>query len=547
MIAPDAWTEVGGLTLEGPARDAVTLEGRNALVTAGPGAGKTELLAQRADFLFATSLCLYPRRVLAISFKVDAARTLGDRVRRRSGLDRSSRFDSFTFHAFARRLIEIFRPLLKGKYALNPGFRIGEKRIGRDQAAFDDLVPSVLSLIAADPMIVRTVRLTYTHVFLDEFQDCTGTQYDLVHALFGGSDTHVTAVGDMKQRIMGFAGAIADVFDRFTVDFAAEDITLFHNYRSLPRLRRIQNAMVADMSPHSVLPAKALAGSGGEANAVEFANCTDEASDIADRIEGWLAEGVPGHEIAVLFRRQPGQLAQPLIAELDRRGIASRNESELVDFASEPLAMLMVHFLRVLGDTPAPDSFAALMATLSGFDEEGKEGAWMRFIDESRATMTVNDAKAKVRALRRLVRAMVSRCGEANIASLSPEYADADYVREVVDSVIEPIADFLAETGDLTASLGRFAAEGAVRIMTLHKCKGMEFEAVVMPATEDQEWGWGGSLEDRRNLFFVGVSRAKSRLVVTATRRREKPIGARNNWDLDRTPRQTFMAYVRTP
>ncbi|MGF6494202.1 superfamily I DNA/RNA helicase [Luteibacter sp. 621] len=547
MIAPDEWTEAGGLVLEEPARDAVKLEVGSALITAGPGAGKTELLAQRADFLLATGLCPYPRRVLAISFKVDAARTLGDRVRRRSSADRASRFDSFTFHAFARRIIEIFRPLLKGKFALNPGFRLGLNRTGPNQAAFDDLVPSVLKLIEADPMVVRTVRMTYTHVFLDEFQDCTGDQYELVRALFGGTDIGLTAVGDMKQRIMGFAKALADVFTRFAADFDAGDIELFHNYRSLLRLRRIQNAMVADMSPRSVLPVAKLAGPGGEADTFELADCGVEAGTIADRIEQWLAEGVPGHEIAVLYRRRPGQLGQPVMAELDRRGIAWRNENEAADVASEPLSMLLVHFLRVLGDAPAPESFAALMGTLSGFDEEGKEGAWMRFVDDSRGVVAGAGPKARSKAVRRVVRALVSRCGQANIASLSADYSDPGYVGEVLDSVVEPIMALVDETGDLSVSLGRFASEGAVRLMTLHKCKGMEFEAVVMPATENEEWSWGESFEERRSLFFVGVSRAKSRLLVTAARHRQKPVGAANNWDVGRTPYPLFLNYVRTP
>ena len=67
---------------------------RSLALTAGPGAGKTEMLAQRADFLLRTGTCRYPRRILAISFKVDSSRNLKERVRRRCGLTLASRFDS---------------------------------------------------------------------------------------------------------------------------------------------------------------------------------------------------------------------------------------------------------------------------------------------------------------------------------------------------------------------------------------------------------------------------------------------------------------------
>ena len=67
------------------------------------------MLAQRADFLLRTGTCRYPKRILAISFKVDASKNLKERVQRRCGSDLASRFDSYTFHAFAKRIIDRFR------------------------------------------------------------------------------------------------------------------------------------------------------------------------------------------------------------------------------------------------------------------------------------------------------------------------------------------------------------------------------------------------------------------------------------------------------
>ena len=85
MIPPNDWGPADGITLEPNALLAAREQGQNVVVSAGPGAGKTELLAQRADFLLTTGGCPYPRRILAISFKVDAARNIRERVRRRCG------------------------------------------------------------------------------------------------------------------------------------------------------------------------------------------------------------------------------------------------------------------------------------------------------------------------------------------------------------------------------------------------------------------------------------------------------------------------------
>jgi large subunit ribosomal protein L25 len=72
MIRIDQWRPADGLVLEPNAMSATTATGENVVVSAGPGAGKTELLAQRADFLLRTGVCPYPRRILAVSFKVDS-------------------------------------------------------------------------------------------------------------------------------------------------------------------------------------------------------------------------------------------------------------------------------------------------------------------------------------------------------------------------------------------------------------------------------------------------------------------------------------------
>ena len=106
MITIEQWQPADGLVLEPNAMRAATEQERSLALTAGPGAGKTEMLAQRADFLFRTGVCRYPKRILAISFKVDASTNLKERVQRRCGHEFSSRFDSYTFHAFAKRIID---------------------------------------------------------------------------------------------------------------------------------------------------------------------------------------------------------------------------------------------------------------------------------------------------------------------------------------------------------------------------------------------------------------------------------------------------------
>lgn len=97
---------------------------RSTLVVAGPGAGKTELLAQRACYLLQTGLCPAPFRILAISFKRDAAANLRDRVLSRCGRDYTTRFDSLTFDAFGKDLVDRFRLALPPDYRPTADYRV---------------------------------------------------------------------------------------------------------------------------------------------------------------------------------------------------------------------------------------------------------------------------------------------------------------------------------------------------------------------------------------------------------------------------------------
>jgi superfamily I DNA/RNA helicase len=106
-IAPEDWRPRGIPDLELQAWKALRQTG-SAYVVAGPGAGKTEFLAQKAVYLLETGRCPPPYRILAISFKSDAASNLADRVRRRCPPELAGRFVSLTFDAFTKGMLDRF-------------------------------------------------------------------------------------------------------------------------------------------------------------------------------------------------------------------------------------------------------------------------------------------------------------------------------------------------------------------------------------------------------------------------------------------------------
>jgi superfamily I DNA/RNA helicase len=550
MIPPEEWVPADGITLETNALLAVCEQDTNVVVSAGPGAGKTELLAQRADFLLATGGCPYPRRILAISFKVDAARNIRERVRRRCGDQLATRFDSFTFHAFAKMIVDNYRVLLTGTDALDPDYTLdARRRIQRWQITFDDLVRLAIDILKVSPYARNAIRQTYTHVFFDEFQDATEEQYRLLTEAFIDSDAILSAVGDTKQRIMKFAGALDGIMKTYAADFNATSLTLYQNFRSKPVLRRMQNRMVQVMDPPAALPMADLTGDDGSVEVLSFGSAHDEADAVADRIQRWLDEGIEPQEIAVLVRQQPHLVCDDLIAELLARGVPSRNEQARQDLTAEPAAATILDLIWVLAGERRSSAYKNLMrvATVTSQTEEmalRSASALSRFLTlKERQIRTDTGARSNLPAWAIAVEEFVALITRPALTALSPAYQRGPRLDQIIDHTMEAFGEELAKDSDPLAALKRLSAEDAVRILTIHKCKGLEFEKVIVLGVE-HELFWSHNEDDNRAEFFVAISRAKSELVLTWTSTRPRPPGFSGGWNVHRNAYQEFLDYA---
>lgn len=550
MIAVDAWRPADGLTLEPNALLAAKERVRSLALTAGPGAGKTEMLAQRADFLLRTGTCRYPKRILAISFKVDASSNLKERVKRRCGTELAARFDSYTFHAFAKRIIDRFRPLLTGREALDAGYKIVERKLrqSRQEIEFADLVPLAITILQKSAMARNAIRQTYCDVFLDEFQDCTNLQYDLLKLAFQGSSIRLTAVGDTKQKIMGWAGAMDGIFQAFVTDFAATPLNMYRNFRSKPRLLRLQNEIIRRLDPSSVMPDAQLAGDEGEVFAWHFEDSRKEADYLADLIAGWIkTEQLAPSEIAVLIRNQLDLYADHLMAALEARGIPFRNEQQMQDITVEPAARLIVDYLSCLYGQREPKAWIRLMNQLIPFaDEEIQSNARKdldRLVKRQRKEIAIAELiDESFTGWWERVRVFLRQVGVDTLVSLSPDYESHARLKDVIHDTKVRIEELLKQEPDLPKALMRFSDDQAVRILTIHKSKGLEFDSVIILAVESEIFF--GNHDENRCAYFVGVSRAKRRLILTHADQRERPEGHTKRWDVQRTAQTEYFGYA---
>ena len=161
-IEPDAWTPVGIDALEDNALEVVRST-NNRSVIAGPGSGKTELLAQRACYLLQCGISPPPQRILAISYKRDAAANLAARVRARTHPDLAHRFDSLTFDAFAKSLIDRFGQALPEAFRPTPDYEIANATFTIVQATVQAMNPPRAIGTKADVMSIAIKTFERDH------------------------------------------------------------------------------------------------------------------------------------------------------------------------------------------------------------------------------------------------------------------------------------------------------------------------------------------------------------------------------------------------
>jgi hypothetical protein len=236
------------------------------------------------------------------------------------------------------------------------------------------------------------------------------------------------------------------------------------------------------------------------------------------------------------------------MAALEARGIPYRNEQQMQDITTEPLARLIVDYLQCLYGERCPDAWRSLSKLLTPFEEDDAQSStkqsFGQFIRQERRTIAEEGTGGnRFSSWWERVRSFLKFIGIETITSLSPDYESKKRLNEIAIETRNRIDELRRLDDDLLGALSRFSDDQAVRILTIHKSKGLEFNSVVMMAIENEIFF--GDQDANRCAFFVGVSRAKQRLVLTHSDTRERPEGYTKRWDENRTPQEEYLNYVQ--
>ncbi len=497
----------------------------NLFVIAGPGAGKTEIMAQRVCYLLQTGICSFPYRILGLSFKRDASTNLRERVMKRCGRKLSAQFDSFTNDAFSKSLLDRFRLGLPEWIRPIPNYRIairsGEE-LDQEILGFKRISELVIELLKYNKPILNALRSTYKYILLDEFQDTTDLQYKLIKAAFKESNSILTAVGDNKQQIMCWAGAIPEIFQRFEDDFNAKKKYLWINYRSKKRLQYIQSYFANTLDNSiTINEEENWEDNDGICMVFNFSDENEEAFHVSIIIENLIEnKHIKSEEICILTRLKRQEYRDKIIENLSERNISVRIEDDYQDVIAEPINQLIIHFFKLALQNKAPESSNYIRNLFIRIKAYNRDTSFRKIRDMYSDLDKISEEiknlilQAQNKSdLDKVIQVIIDYLGKDEIIALYPQYIQEYWMTDRIDKLIEFYRDYYEQCNNWKRALELLVGKDSIPLMTIHKSKGLEFDTIIFIGLEDGAF-WSYSREDLC-AFFVALSRAKDRALFT--------------------------------
>ena len=414
----------------------------------------------------------------------------------------------------------------------------------------DAVIPEFVRRLRVDEALKARVCGSLDHLFVDEFQDLNESQFELVQILAGS--VRVFAIGDPDQAIYGFRGSDPEFFFRFAGMDGVGQVFLTRNYRCPAAIVAAAGALI---SHNRRTGGSSPVAESGRQGAIELYNAPTPAAEaefIVRRIEelmggiesfsmasgrggdGAAGRGLSFGEMAVLFRlgRQSGEIA----AALERRGIPCQQVGG-APFYLAPEVRAAYDFLQAAAGTEVIADWLRLAGSLPGIGSatvERMEAALPLTGDFRACLAALTDLPQPAgRSLAELDQALqrfreASRSGlSASLAGALP-YLGVDPLLPGAKRLLDLAGSFGSELAAFSRHLRRHAEAAvyderaeAVALMTLHSAKGLEFPVVFLAGAEEGLLPcllWKDvDVEEERRLFYVGLTRAKERLILSAS------------------------------
>ncbi|MFM8927455.1 MAG: ATP-dependent helicase [Rhodoluna sp.] len=434
---------------------------------------------------------------------------------------------------------------------------------------FDDLIAETVYLFRSHPEVADQYRRKFRHVLVDEYQDTNHAQYALIRELTKPvtspdpktgemvEPATLTVVGDSDQSIYAFRGADIRNIAEFSKDFShSHTILLEQNYRSTQNILSAANAVIAKNFDR---PEKNLwTDAGAGEKVVQFTAIDErhEAGFIVDQIVEHHREGIDYSQMAILYRTNA--LTPSIEAELKSQrvpyavigGLKFYERKEIKDALAyltaisnsrndEALRRILNEPGRGIGEKTelkiaelARKSGVSFREALSHVAELGLGPKLSDAIKKFADLLDSVELMSQTEKISTVLTEILVRSGYKYNLEISRDPQDEARVENLdalVGQVIEyelrnpeaRLADYLAEITLAAAQDEIDDGSGQVSLMTLHTAKGLEYPVVFIAGLEQgtlphiRAFEEPGGLAEERRLFYVGITRAMSRLYLT--------------------------------
>ena len=436
---------------------------------------------------------------------------------------------------------------------------------------FDDLIMKTVELFRKNPDVLDSYQERFKYIMVDEYQDTNNAQFELIR-LLADKYRNLCVVGDDDQSIYRFRGAnIRNILDFEKVYPDATVIKLEQNYRSTQQILDAANAVISNNSGRKDKALWTDIKDGDKVHLREFDSAQDEAEFIASEI-GKLKRNhkLSFDETAVLYRTnaQSRLLEERFVYEgipydiVGGTNFYSRREiKDLLAYLKTIDSGLDDIAVKRIINVPKRGIGATTIENVQAYADE-RQISFFEALCEADQIMTISRGSAKLTDFVTMIRAFRTKSKSYSLEELLKDVIDVvgymDYLKTLdddddsgdndraanVDELISKIAayeeneeveqptltGFLEEVA-LVADIDRIGEDNEkVLLMTLHSAKGLEFENVYLAGMEENvfpsymtlqfEDSDPEGIEEERRLAYVGITRAKKNLTLTAARRR---------------------------
>lgn len=440
---------------------------------------------------------------------------------------------------------------------------------------FDDLIVLPIKLFREHPDVLQKYKDRYKYIMVDEFQDTSLQQYQLMHLL---SDKNVCVVGDDDQSIYSWRGANFENILMFEKDFPnLIEIKLEQNYRSTGTILAAANGVIAHNTNRKE---KSLWSGNDSGKPIEIylpANESDEADFVAESIQAIrMEEQLKFSDFGVLIRANTlSRAIEEAFLEYNIPYIMSGGTSffqrkEIKDIISYLRVIANpdddINLLRII-NTPRRGIGKKTIQDISNIATAHSCSLWvamdmiMNFPEIEVSERSKIDIISFVELISNYRTTMLSGKDLSNKVKkmvdeidywsyLVQEYQKSEKAARFkflnIDSLINSILQWETDPDNLNKSLFDYLNritllsrddmdeqdKGKVNLMTIHASKGLEFPVVfivgceegIIPHARSMEDG-DGSVEEERRLFYVAITRARNKLFISSCLKRRKMGG----------------------